>query len=84
MSIVDKVLGAVTPPESDEKRAKATAKAREAAQGGEVFGRVGGQSSDNHGGKHLGQGRPEELQPKERSQKERGRGQILTASDLTL
>lgn len=33
MSIVDKVLGAVTPPESDEKRAQATAKAREAAQG---------------------------------------------------
>jgi hypothetical protein len=35
MSIVDKVLGAVTPPESDEKRAQATAKAREVAQSGD-------------------------------------------------
>ena len=31
MSIIDKALGAVTPPESDEKRAEATRKAREAA-----------------------------------------------------
>lgn len=35
MSIVDKVLGAVTPPESDEKRAEATAKARAAATPGD-------------------------------------------------
>ena len=35
MSIVDKVLGAVTPPESDEKRAEATAKARAAAGEGD-------------------------------------------------
>jgi hypothetical protein len=28
MSIIDKVLGAVTPPESEEARAEATAKAR--------------------------------------------------------
>lgn len=35
MSIVDKVLGAVTPPESDEKRAEATAKARAAAGNGD-------------------------------------------------
>jgi hypothetical protein len=33
MSIIDKALGAITPPESDEKRAEATAKARAAAQG---------------------------------------------------
>ena len=31
MSIIDKALGAVTPPESDDKRAEATRKAREAA-----------------------------------------------------
>lgn len=31
MSIIDKALGAITPPESDEKRAEATRKAREAA-----------------------------------------------------
>lgn len=35
MSIIDKVIGAVTPPESDEKRAEATAKARAAAQPGD-------------------------------------------------
>jgi hypothetical protein len=35
MSIVDKVLGAVTPPESDEKRLEATAKARAAARPGD-------------------------------------------------
>jgi len=35
MSIIDKVLGAVTPPESDEKRAEATAKARGAAGDGD-------------------------------------------------
>ncbi|MCR5875050.1 hemerythrin domain-containing protein [Phenylobacterium sp. J426] len=33
MSIIDKALGAITPPESDEKRAEATARARAAAQG---------------------------------------------------
>lgn len=33
MSIVDKVLGAVTPPESEEDRAEATAKARALASG---------------------------------------------------
>lgn len=31
MSIIDKALGAITPPESDEKRAEATRKARAAA-----------------------------------------------------
>jgi hypothetical protein len=31
MSIIDKALGAITPPESDEKRMEATRKAREAA-----------------------------------------------------
>jgi hypothetical protein len=35
MSIVDKVLGAVTPPESDEKRAEATGKAKAAAEAGD-------------------------------------------------
>jgi hypothetical protein len=35
MSIADKVLRAVTPPESDEKRAEATAKAKAAAQAGD-------------------------------------------------
>jgi len=33
MSIIDKALGAITPPESDEKRAEATRKARECASG---------------------------------------------------
>jgi hemerythrin superfamily protein len=33
MSIVDKALGAITPPESEEKRAEATRKARAAAGG---------------------------------------------------
>ena len=35
MSIVDKVLGAITPPVSEEKRAEATAKARAAADTGD-------------------------------------------------
>lgn len=35
MSVIDKILGAITPPESDEARAKATAKAREAATPGD-------------------------------------------------
>jgi hypothetical protein len=35
MSIIDKALGAITPPESDEKRAEATAKARAAAGDGD-------------------------------------------------
>lgn len=35
MSLVDKVLAAITPPETDEARAEATAKAREAAAGGD-------------------------------------------------
>jgi hemerythrin superfamily protein len=35
MSIIDKALGAITPPESDEKRVEATRKAREAAGDGD-------------------------------------------------
>lgn len=35
MSIVDKIIGAVTPPESDEARADATRKARDAASPGD-------------------------------------------------
>jgi hemerythrin superfamily protein len=35
MSIIDKALGAITPPESDEKRAEATQKARAAAGSGD-------------------------------------------------
>jgi hypothetical protein len=35
MSIVDKALGAITPPESDQARANATEKARAAAQPGD-------------------------------------------------
>lgn len=35
MSIIDKVLGAVAPPESEETRAEATAKARSVAQPGD-------------------------------------------------
>lgn len=35
MSVIDKVLGAVTPPVSEEKRAEATAKARAAADNGD-------------------------------------------------
>ena len=35
MSIIDKALGAVTPPESDKARAKATAEARALAQPGD-------------------------------------------------
>jgi hypothetical protein len=35
MSIVDRTLGAITPPESDETRAEATRKAREAAGDGD-------------------------------------------------
>lgn len=35
MSIVDKVLGKITPPESEEARREATAKARAAAQTGD-------------------------------------------------
>jgi hemerythrin superfamily protein len=35
MSLIDKALGAITPPESDEKRAEATAKARQAASPGD-------------------------------------------------
>jgi hypothetical protein len=33
MSLIDKALGAITPPESDEARAEATRKARAASQG---------------------------------------------------
>jgi hemerythrin superfamily protein len=35
MSIIDKALAAITPPESDHKRAEATAKARSAADTGD-------------------------------------------------
>jgi len=35
VSIIDKALGAITPPESDEKRVEATAKARAAAGAGD-------------------------------------------------
>jgi hypothetical protein len=35
MSIIDKVIGAITPPETEEARARATAKAREAATPGD-------------------------------------------------
>lgn len=35
MSIIDKALGAITPPESDEQRAEATRKARAAAGSGD-------------------------------------------------
>ena len=45
MSIVDKILGAVTPPESEEARAKATAKARAAAVPGDWLS----MALDHHG-----------------------------------
>lgn len=35
MSLIDKVIGAITPPETDEARAEATAKARAAASAGD-------------------------------------------------
>lgn len=35
MSVVDKVLGAITPPESDKARVEATAKARALSDGGD-------------------------------------------------
>ncbi len=40
MSIIDKVVAAVTPPESDEARAKARAKARAAAKPGDWLSAV--------------------------------------------
>ena len=40
MSIIDKVVAAVTPPESDEARAKARAKARSAAKPGDWLSAV--------------------------------------------
>ncbi|PIB92518.1 hemerythrin domain-containing protein [Caulobacter sp. FWC2] len=45
MSIVDKILGAVTPPESEEARSKATAKARAAAAPGDWLS----MALDHHG-----------------------------------
>ncbi len=45
MSIVDKMLGALTPPESEEARAKATAKARAAATPGDWLS----MALDHHG-----------------------------------
>lgn len=45
MSIVDKLLGAITPPETEEARAKATAKAREAATPGDWLS----MALDHHG-----------------------------------
>jgi hypothetical protein len=45
MSIVDKVLGAITPPESPEARAKATDKARGAAAPGDWLS----MALDHHG-----------------------------------
>ena len=40
MSMLDKVVAAVTPPESDEARAEARAKAQAAASGGDRLSRV--------------------------------------------
>lgn len=40
MSIIDKALGAITPPESDKARAEATAKARAAAGSGDWLSMV--------------------------------------------
>ena len=40
MSILDKALGAITPPENEEKRAEATRKAREAAGDGDWLSRA--------------------------------------------
>jgi hemerythrin superfamily protein len=45
MSIVDKLLGAITPPETEETRAKATSKAREAAEPGDWLS----MALDHHG-----------------------------------
>jgi len=45
MSIVDKVLGAITPPETEEARAKATAKAHAAAAPGDWLS----MALDHHG-----------------------------------
>ncbi|MDR6529579.1 hypothetical protein J2800_000294 [Caulobacter rhizosphaerae] len=45
MSIVDKVLGAITPPETEEARAKATAKARDNATPGDWLS----MALDHHG-----------------------------------
>jgi hypothetical protein len=45
MSIVDKMLGAITPPETEEARAKATTKAREAASPGDWLS----MALDHHG-----------------------------------
>lgn len=45
MSLIDKLLGAITPPETDEARAKATAKARAAAVAGDWLS----MALDHHG-----------------------------------
>lgn len=45
MSIVDKVLGAITPPESEKRRAEATLKARQAATPGDWLS----MALDHHG-----------------------------------
>lgn len=45
MSIVDKVLGAITPPESEEQRAETTARARAAAEAGDWLS----MALDHHG-----------------------------------
>lgn len=45
MSVIDKVLGAITPPETEEARAKATAKARQAASPGDWLS----MALDHHG-----------------------------------
>jgi hypothetical protein len=45
MSIVDKLIGAITPPETEEARAKATTKAREAASPGDWLS----MALDHHG-----------------------------------
>ena len=45
MSLIDKVIGAITPPETDEARAAATAKARAAASAGDWLS----MALDHHG-----------------------------------
>lgn len=45
MSLIDKVLGAITPPETEDARAKATAKARQAAGAGDWLS----MALDHHG-----------------------------------
>jgi hypothetical protein len=78
MSILDKAIAAITPPESDEKRAEATQKARAIAKPGDWLSQI----LDHHREIDAQFGRVRAAAPADRPAEQKRLGVLLTAHSI--